>query len=92
MKKQLLRVGHYLEVGVYENGLPLLPYPISNAVLGILVVLVDGEELHRPSPPALVHRAGLRQGQNLPTQQVSLHDRGARRGVNLERNGIATCG
>ena len=57
--------------------LPLLPYPISNAVLGSLVVLVDGEELHCPSPPALVNRSGLRQGQNLSTQQVSLHDRRA---------------
>ena len=53
----------------------LLPYPIRNAVLGSLVVLVDGEELHRPSSPALVHRTGLRQGQNFSTQQVSLRDR-----------------
>ena len=48
-------------------------------VFGSLVVLVDGEELHRPSPPALVNRADLRQGQNLSTQQVMLHDRSPRR-------------
>ena len=38
---------------------------------------MDGEELHRPSPPALVHRTGLRQGQDLSTQQVTLHNRRA---------------
>ena len=68
--------------------MPRLPYPISNAVLGSLVVFVDGEKLHRTSSPALVHRADLRQGQNLSTQQVPLHGRG----VNLEWNGVATCG
>ena len=37
-------------------------------------MLVDGEELHRPSPPTLVHRAGLRRGQDLSILQVSLPD------------------
>ena len=52
---------------------------------------MNGEELHRPSSPALVYRAGLRQGQDFSTQQVSLRDQTWASHNKLEWSGVVIC-
>ena len=64
---------HHITTAPYPISDPIWNYPIRDAVLSGLVVLVNGVELYRPSLPTLVHRVALRHRQNFSAQQITLH-------------------